>query len=475
MSRPRTYHLTGVGLGAVLALVTATTAGSTIGPAAALTRDPPRSASASQGGPGTPTGTPQPPRSPTPAPSRSPRATTSPYGSGASSPLPSAGLAPSAGPVPLGDPAIEAQPSPEEAAAQARAQAQALALRDQVRRRSTTLSAARATLAEIAAVAGGALEQFSRAQQAEQVAQLAADQALDRRTAAEHALAARRAELGRWARQAYVEGGLLASNPTLATVLDGGSTDDVSRTIQILTAVGDRRVRAVQEYAVAARAQAVAAAQADQAASAAAVAATAAQQASAARDAAVAAQRDTVIRLEAELVATADAAAAAQRQASLLAAARAIAGGGNAVTGAVGSCPGGDTRLYPNGGIPLSALCPVWGASGQYLRADSAFAFDRLSVAYAQQFGRPVCVTDSYRPYADQVRIHATSPTLAAVPGTSNHGWGTAVDLCGGVESFGTATHDWLLLHAPGFGWFHPAWAQASGSKPEPWHWEFGG
>jgi LAS superfamily LD-carboxypeptidase LdcB len=71
--------------------------------------------------------------------------------------------------------------------------------------------------------------------------------------------------------------------------------------------------------------------------------------------------------------------------------------------------------------------------------------------------------------------IYADKPWLAAVPGTSNHGWGTAVDLCGGVEAFGTATHLWMLENAPAFGWFHPSWAKPGGGRPEPWHWEFAG
>ena len=417
---------------------------------------------------------------PSPSPAGSPKPSSAPP-SGSPSPSPSGSP-----PAPQG-PATEAQPSPEEAAAQARAQA----LQVQVQQRSGTLATAQAALATTAAAAAAALEAFSQAQQAEQAAQLAADQAQRRQVAAEQDLASQRAVLGRWARAAYVEGGLLASNPTLVTLLDGGSTDEVSRTIQILTAIGDSRGRAVQNYAGAARVQAQAAVAADQAHAVAQAAAAAAEQASAARDAAVTAQRDTVTRLQGELAATTDAAAQAQREATLLADARLIAAGGtgarggagagplgpggNAVTGAVGSCPGGDTRRYANGEIPLAALCPIWGAPADYLRADAAYAFNRLSVAYAQQFGRPICVTDSYRPYADQVRIYAASPNLAAVPGTSNHGWGTAADLCGGVESFGTATHEWLLLHAPGFGWFHPAWAEPTGSKPEAWHWEYGG
>jgi len=130
---------------------------------------------------------------------------------------------------------------------------------------------------------------------------------------------------------------------------------------------------------------------------------------------------------------------------------------------------------YPNGNIPLEALCPLWGAPGHYLRADAAHAFNSLSEAYAAQFGEPICVTDSYRALGVQVRLRASKPRLAAVPGTSNHGWGTAVDLCDGIQDFGTPTHAWMQANAPLHGFFHPSWAQQSGSKPEAWHWEYGG
>ena len=60
------------------------------------------------------------------------------------------------------------------------------------------------------------------------------------------------------------------------------------------------------------------------------------------------------------------------------------------------------------------------------------------------------------------------------VPGTSNHGWGLAVDLCGGIQSFTSPQHDWMSKYAGRFGWRQPAWAQQGGSKPAPWHWEFG-
>ena len=62
---------------------------------------------------------------------------------------------------------------------------------------------------------------------------------------------------------------------------------------------------------------------------------------------------------------------------------------------------------------------------------------------------------------------------LAAPPGTSNHGSGFAVDLCGGIESFGTKAHAWMKANAGRYGWNHPGWAEPRGSSPEPWHWEW--
>ncbi|MDO5627326.1 MAG: M15 family metallopeptidase [Mobilicoccus sp.] len=134
-----------------------------------------------------------------------------------------------------------------------------------------------------------------------------------------------------------------------------------------------------------------------------------------------------------------------------------------------------DEGTYPNGRFPDAALCGLESASGHKLQPRAARAFDAMAAAYQEANGRPLCITDSYRSYAAQVDVRARKPTLAAVPGTSNHGLGLAVDLCGGIENFGTPQHRWMQQHAPLFGFFHPAWAQANGSKPEPWHWEFMG
>ena len=98
-----------------------------------------------------------------------------------------------------------------------------------------------------------------------------------------------------------------------------------------------------------------------------------------------------------------------------------------------------------------------------------------MSLAYQAQSGSALCVTDSYRSYAEQVAVKRKLPGLAATAGTSKHGLGLAVDLCGGVQSFGTPAHQWMKRHGPLFGWFHPAWSEPSGGLPEPWHWEFAG
>jgi septal ring factor EnvC (AmiA/AmiB activator) len=138
-------------------------------------------------------------------------------------------------------------------------------------------------------------------------------------------------------------------------------------------------------------------------------------------------------------------------------------------------CSGGSLSGYANGRIPSSSLCPLWGTRGHRLRSDAAAAYNEMSQAYAAHFGSPICITDSYRSYDSQVILKRIKGFLAARPGTSQHGWGLAVDLCGGIQSYSSAQHKWMRSNAPDFGFDLPSWARQNGSKPEPWHWEYGG
>ena len=142
---------------------------------------------------------------------------------------------------------------------------------------------------------------------------------------------------------------------------------------------------------------------------------------------------------------------------------------------AAGKACSTNERSYPNGRVPRTALCSLRGLTGESLRPRAAAAFNSLSLAFEKASGEPLCVTGSYRSYDDQVAVKASRGKWAATPGRSEHGLGHALDLCGGVGQFGTAAHRWMQANAPRFGWVHPSWAQADGSLPEPWHWEFTG
>ena len=127
-----------------------------------------------------------------------------------------------------------------------------------------------------------------------------------------------------------------------------------------------------------------------------------------------------------------------------------------------------------NGQLPDSALCTLWDPKHR-LRADAAVALAKVNVAYKQHFGVNICLTDSYRTIAEQRRLRAIKPGLAAVPGTSEHGVGLAVDLCGGVEDgAGNVHYQWLRANAGAYGFENPAWALPGAAGPqEAWHWEY--
>ena len=128
---------------------------------------------------------------------------------------------------------------------------------------------------------------------------------------------------------------------------------------------------------------------------------------------------------------------------------------------------------WANGRIPSGALCEL-GVHRHALRCDAAVSYQDMSAAYQATFGRPLCITDSYRSLRAQESARIAKPTLAAVPGTSNHGWALAVDLCDGVNVFGTPQWTWMAQNAGRFGFVQPTWAGPDGDKPEPWHWEYG-
>ncbi len=120
-----------------------------------------------------------------------------------------------------------------------------------------------------------------------------------------------------------------------------------------------------------------------------------------------------------------------------------------------------------------------------------AKAFRELNEAAEAEIGVTLDITsefDSYRDYATQVVTKRNKGSQAAVAGTSNHGWGLAVDLVGmGGIGNDTEKYKWLKANSDRFGIEHPKWAwpaaeckaaglpvkrRVCGSNPEKWHWE---
>jgi hypothetical protein len=370
-------------------------------------------------------------------------------------------------PAPLPAPSPTATPDPRTAAQ----------LAQEVAARQRALAGERTRLAAAAADVTATLQAYQDAQRAADLADreatataLALTQAV-RRT--KKAQAQFDGYVGALYRTGVTDPRVLLLSAAVAAPTSSGFFDSLG----LAERAGDSQSHAIDELAAAQTEQ-------DQQAQQAAAARTVQQQAAAdASTARVAA--DTVLAAAAARVAQQDAAlgkaqgvfAVARTREANLAKAQAIAvARARLYTGPPrGRCTRRDLRGYDNGALPPEALCSLWGTTGMVLQADAAAAFDRLSHDYAAQFGRPICVTDSYRSFEQQVAVRIAKPTLAAEPGTSNHGWGVAVDLCDGVEQFTTPTHAWLLAHAAQFGWFHPAWAEPTGVKPEAWHWEYAG
>ena len=124
-----------------------------------------------------------------------------------------------------------------------------------------------------------------------------------------------------------------------------------------------------------------------------------------------------------------------------------------------------ELAAYGNGRIPSDRLTPI-GQGGHRLFAPAAASWQNI-VAAASADGISLRITDSYRSYGEQVDLADRkglyqSGGLAAVPGTSNHGWGLAVD----ADVRDPATMEWLRVNGPRFGWVET-------TPREPWHWEF--
>jgi len=126
--------------------------------------------------------------------------------------------------------------------------------------------------------------------------------------------------------------------------------------------------------------------------------------------------------------------------------------------------PPADLAAYGNGRVPTGALAPL-GDGEHRLWAPAAAAFGQLRAAAAAD-GVTIGVTDSYRDLAAQVRLAEEKGLyahggLAAIPGTSPHGWGLALDL-----DLDDRAQSWMQENGWRFGFVEDV-------PREPWHWTY--
>jgi zinc D-Ala-D-Ala carboxypeptidase len=129
---------------------------------------------------------------------------------------------------------------------------------------------------------------------------------------------------------------------------------------------------------------------------------------------------------------------------------------------------------------------------GKFVLLEPAARSFKALAADAQAAGFPVWTTGTYRSLSAQVNLFTSRYTnskvkgapavwwnnrrwwkrpgvaQAAKPGTSNHGWGLAVDLClkdgKTVLSVTPQFVNWLCRNAADYGW-------SAELQSEPWHW----
>ena len=116
-----------------------------------------------------------------------------------------------------------------------------------------------------------------------------------------------------------------------------------------------------------------------------------------------------------------------------------------------------------NGRLTASQLAQV--EPGHFLTPTAANSFQQMKAAAAKD-GVNLNINNAYRSYENQVKMANqyglySKGGKAAVPGTSNHGLGKAVDL--NVKA-NPGSFEWLKSNASKYGFYN--------IPREPWHWE---
>ena len=132
--------------------------------------------------------------------------------------------------------------------------------------------------------------------------------------------------------------------------------------------------------------------------------------------------------------------------------------------------PGG--RLHKNAVAGYNAMRAAAAKTGVTLKPTSSADTYRLLAIQEQAFftrysTRPTTSTVT-RTYRGQTYWLKKGYAPSATPGTSNHGWGLAID----IANASGKTFQWLVANANKYG-FYIGVGDSTNPNFEPWHWEY--
>ena len=136
--------------------------------------------------------------------------------------------------------------------------------------------------------------------------------------------------------------------------------------------------------------------------------------------------------------------------------------------------------------VPDTRYWKLVGSGTGALLKDFIGGFNMMAQQFFNDFGQKFRCS-GIRDFKTQILVRRNGvpskcPSMTASgcstarPGTSNHGWGQAIDIkrlnSSNFLRFSSPEYEWMVKNAGKYGWGHPKWAQRGGSMPEPWHWE---
>ncbi len=134
-----------------------------------------------------------------------------------------------------------------------------------------------------------------------------------------------------------------------------------------------------------------------------------------------------------------------------------------------------DLSDQANGELDPDFLCPIPWEPSERLLCAAMGNFERLNEAYKDEFGTDLPILNGYRTLNEQYYVHSVSPSMTAIPGTSNHGLGQAIDFDWDVfDAWTDPEVEWMIENGPDYGFRLPSALGPDTDRPEPWHYEFG-